>query len=294
MKKVLFILLLHLVFNIGYSQSNNNPVTTIKEYGVWASAVEARNIPLESKILDALYTILSNTSEVENVVKNSNYVSYSTVYKDNVYFILAQGSLPSRVVSVSRIPVENVGMIRRLDNNMMQAAGFYKRCANKTDKDVFNIFAGYEGKFYYTTNQGQYSRGYVDQLGEGFLSEGFLVIPPYSTSFCIRVGNHNGTGVLGTHNISVTIQDQVIAPKFETLQEFMLGTVYNKNKPSGTYKYSIKYAACQSCSRGPNQQFKIFFDCFGANMNEPVSVDVNGNPQPLLVSKNIKDLKIPE
>lgn len=150
MKKNL--LLLYILFLIGIVYPQNEkylPVTTIQEEGPWASGVEVRNISLDIRILDALYTLLINSSEVDSVIKSSKFVCYTTAYRDKVYFLLSEEKLSSRVLSISRISVKDIGMIKRLDNNMFQAAGFFAKCVQSgKENEIFNIFAGIENRFY--------------------------------------------------------------------------------------------------------------------------------------------------
>jgi len=300
MKRTLFLILFTiLVYTEGFTQTDIYPaVTTISKNGNWASGVEARGIYLDSKILSALYTFLSNSSEIDSVVKTETYICYRTGYFDLVYFILAQGQIKSRVMTISRVPFENIGMVKRLDNNMLQAARFYKSCVTGNDASVFNIFCGYNSKFYYTKEKGQYSRCYINQnVNAGYsissykISEGYLVIPKNAISVSIRLGSYNAKG--STKNVSVTIQDTLIVDRYQVTENegFLFGTLYSGVKKSGTYKYSVTF---YNGSFTYFEQFKVFFDCFGNDMNEPITIEVNGNPQTTIQSRTINELIIPK
>lgn len=290
--KQIILLVTNIVFlNFVLAQTDKYlPVTTIKETGPWVSGVEARNINLDSKILDALYTLLSNSSEIDSVIKTNHYVSYITAYKDRVYFVLSQNRLPPRVLTISRVPVENIGMIRRLDNNMLQAAKFLVHCTRNNENDIFNIFAGFKGKFYYTTRRGQYSRCYIDQckpdVGLYQASSGYVVIPANTSSFGIRMGSYNTR----RKTISISIQDQTIINNYTMVEKegFLFSTFFTGDKHTGTYKYEIKFLW-----DSPNERFKVWFECYGEHVIEPITVDVNGNPQTSIQSKSITELSIP-
>jgi hypothetical protein len=108
-------------------------------------------MPNTPTVLDAFYTLISNNSSVTSVVKTSTFMKYLTGYKDEVYFVLPGNNLSGRVFTVSRLPVYNTGMIRRLDNDFKEAARFLsKSVLSGHDREIFELFAGYSGKFYYT------------------------------------------------------------------------------------------------------------------------------------------------
>jgi hypothetical protein len=295
MKKYLFVCIaISLFFEMGIAQNQNEkalPVTTIKEEGPWASGIEARNIAFDGRILDAMYTMLSNSTEVDSVVKNASYLTYITSYKDRVYFILSQGSSPSRVLVISRIPVTGIGVITRLDNEMLQAAHYFASCVEGKEQDIFNIFAGNTGKFYYTAKRGQYTRIYLDQTVNSVVS-GYLVIPKNSNIFCFRYAEYK-TSKCQRYSVNLKFQDQEAASYIynRDKQGFNMHTIYAENKAPGTYIFTVTFNWTYGQGCPPEDRFRVWFECFGDELNETISV--GDNPQPFLQSRPFAELKLP-
>jgi hypothetical protein len=299
MKKVVLIIAAISLLIKGFSQNEKIlPVITIKEVGSWSSGIEARGIYFDSKILDAMYTMLSNSSEVDSVKKTISYLTYLTPYKDRVFFILSPNPLQSRVLLISRIPMNSLGVILRLDNEMLQAAHYFSSCVEGKEQDVFNIFAGNKGKFYYSTQKGQYCRVYLDQtddLSNIATKSGYLVIPANASMFSFRYGEYKGRDASRSYNVNLKFQDNVVASyTFSTdAQGFNLGLIYSENKPAGTYRYKVEInSTIHMGVRGPNERFRLWFDCFGNDLTEPVSID--GNPQPFLISRAFNEILLPK
>jgi len=295
-KRMSHILLVTFFCHVVYAQDMNYiPNQTIVAEGPWATAIEARNIPLESMVIEALYTKLMNSTEVDHVVKTASMLEYTTPLGDKVYFVLSQEGSPSRVVTISRVPATNIGVILRLDNNMLQAAHYFASVVEGKEQDIFNIFAGNTGKFYYTSKKGQYARVYLDQtVNEGFIPvvSGYLIIPANSQSFGFRMGEYNHTKC--KHSVALKFEDtQVASYTFNVdKQGFNLGLIYSENKPAGTYRYKVSFHGPYSTwNCPPGDRFRFWFECFGEEMMQPVNID--GNPQPFLQSRAFSELKIP-
>lgn len=301
MKKSVLIGLICIMHQLVPAQNEQYiPTARIKTEGPYAAGVEVRNVPIDSKVLDALFTLLSNSSEVSDVSKTSAYVKYSTAYFDDIYFVLAQGSLPARIVTLSRLNADKIGVIRRLDNNMLQSARFLSKCIPGQEDKIFNIFAGYEAKFYYTQTAGTYSRVYIDQsvcvsggISPVYNASGYLIIPPKASSFCFRMSGYNSLESRHYSQItSLKIQDNVLVPRFVYSQEpdgFGSGFIYAEDKAPGTYKYSIDFT-----NKQPGARYKFWFESLGMDSIEPIAADINGNPQRMLRSKSISELIIPD
>jgi len=253
--------------------------------GDWQSAVEVTGIELDNNTLSALYTILKNDGAPGLQYEEANFIKYENPYKDYAYFALSSGNLSSRILVISRCPVYNLGQIRRLDATLIEMASYYGR-AKVGNVDLTRIIVSREGRNYYSQNEGNYSRAYIQTAIEG----GYINVPSNTASVAF--------GVTTTYNES-GINDLFIDGKnvvHYKSSNYSYDIYFVSELSYGVHSFGINwYCDPIACLYLPDKSRIYFWDAAGKDKRDPLSVTLGqGTLAPSIHSLAISSVEIPK
>lgn len=257
----------------------------------WQSGVEVKQSVAQGTVLDIIQTQLNGNPTFR---RNGGLLRWSTTYTDVIYI----DSVGSRIVVASKCPILNLGMIRRLDQAVYDAALLIDKARPGTKNEEMQAL--YCGTRSYFAQAGLvYSRGIIaawdwgkavgtlsipsmkPQNGAGIAACGFGV---KNTTFGpLKI---NGSQVFDPHGIP--FRDNGCS-YFESYNPGSIGP--------GTYSFELSQSiGCPGCfqCRDGWASTSFWVEVAGENTTDLIGVSVKGAPQSVEAAKDFSLLKLPE